>query len=252
MEVMRGVVDSGLDVVLTSAAGRGSWAADVVRARRAGVLLVSCPINAADGRVLARAKVPLVHVDPVDAAWPLSVVATNRAGGAAAARHLLSLGHRRIAVVGGRRDMTCSRARLAGYRSALDLAGVAVDPALVRHADFTREGGYREARELLRLPDRPTAVFAANDEQALGVVDAARAEGLSVPGDLSVVGFDDLPAARWSAPALTTVRQPLAAMGRQAGWMLADLIGGRPPVTDRVELATELVVRSSTARPPGR
>ncbi|MEU4743148.1 substrate-binding domain-containing protein, partial [Actinosynnema sp. NPDC023658] len=178
----------------------------------------------------------------------LSVAATNRAGGVTAVRHLLSLGHRRIGVVGGPRDVLCSRARLDGYRFAHDRAGLAVDPALVRHADFSREGGRREAVELLRLPDRPTAVFAANDEQALGVVEAARAAGLSVPGDLSVVGFDDLPAARWSAPALTTVRQPLAAMGRRAGWMLADLIAGRPPATDRVELATELVVRSSTAR----
>ncbi|MEU4768596.1 substrate-binding domain-containing protein [Actinosynnema sp. NPDC023794] len=252
MEVMRGVVDSGLDVVLSSADGRGtSWATDLVQARRAGVLLVTCPISAAEERVLARAGVPLVHIDPVDAATPdlLSVAATNRAGGTTAVKHLLSLGHRRIGVVGGPRDVLCSRARVDGYRFALGRAGIAFDTALVRHADFTREGGRREADELLRLPDRPTAVFAANDEQALGVVEAARAAGLSVPGDLSVVGFDDLPAARRCTPALTTVRQPLAAMGLRAGWMLADLIAGHPPVADRVELATDLVVRDSTAPP---
>ncbi|WP_425473824.1 substrate-binding domain-containing protein [Saccharothrix saharensis] len=254
MEVMRGVVDSGLDVVLSSAVGRGaSWAADVVRARRAGVLLVTCPISVAEERVFARAGVPLVHIDPVDVAAPdlVGVAASDRAGGVTAVKHLLALGHRRIAVVGGPRDVRCSRARVEGYRVALDRAGIAFDADLVRHADFTREGGRREADALLRRPDRPTAVFAANDEQALGVVEAARSAGLSVPGDLSVVGFDDLPAARRAAPALTTVRQPLAAMGRQAGWMLADLIAGRPPVTDRVELATELVVRDSTA-PPAR
>ncbi|WP_246037712.1 substrate-binding domain-containing protein [Saccharothrix texasensis] len=252
MEVMRGVVDSGLDVVLSSAAGRGtSWATDLVAARRAGVLMVTCPISAAEERVLAHAGVPLVHIDPVDAAAPdlLSVAATNRAGGVTAVKHLLSLGHRRIGVVGGPRDVLCSRARVDGYRFALGRAGIAPDTALVRHADFTREGGRREAAELLRLPDRPTAIFAANDEQALGVVEAARAAGLSVPADLSVVGFDDLPAARRCAPALTTVRQPLAAMGGQAGRMLADLIAGRAPATDRVELATDLVVRDSTAPP---
>lgn len=252
MEVMRGVVDSGLDVVMSSAGGRGaSWATDLVEARRAGVLLVTCPISVAEERVLARAGVPLVHIDPVDAATPdlLSVAATNQAGGVTAVKHLLSLGHRRIGVVGGPRDVLCSRARVDGYRFALGRAGIAPDPALVRHADFTREGGRREAAELLRLPDRPTAVFAANDEQALGVVEAARAAGLSVPADLSVVGFDDLPAARRGTPALTTVRQPLAAMGLQAGWMLADLIAGRTPVSDRVELATDLVVRDSTAPP---
>ncbi len=255
MEVMRGVVDSGLDVVLSAVVGRGtSWADDVVKARRAGVLLVTCPISVAEERLFARAGVPLVHIDPVEAATPdlLSVAATNRVGGVTAVKHLLSLGHRRIGVVGGPRDVLCSRARVDGYRCALERAGIAFEPALVRHADFTRDGGRREADELLRLADRPTAVFAANDEQALGVVEAARAAGLSVPGDLSVVGFDDLPAAHRSAPALTTVRQPLAAMGRQAGWMLADLIAGRPPAADRVELATDLVVRDSTAPPAGR
>jgi LacI family transcriptional regulator len=252
MEVMRGVVDSGLDVVMSSAVGRGpSWAADVVEAGRAGVLLVTCPISAAAHRVLARAGMPLVHIDPVDAGGPdlRSVGATNRAGGVTAVKHLLSLGHRRIGVVGGPPDVLCSRARVDGYRFALDRAGIPADPALVRHADFTREGGRREAAGLLRLPDPPTAIFAANDEQALGVVEAARAAGLSVPRDLSVVGFDDLPAAHRCTPALTTVRQPLAAMGRQAGWMLASLIAGHPPASDRVELATPLVVRASTAPP---
>ncbi|WP_367128476.1 substrate-binding domain-containing protein [Saccharothrix sp. HUAS TT1] len=252
MEVMCGVVDSGLDVVLAAVAGRGpSWAADLVRNRRAGVLLVSCRIDAADQRALARAGVPLVHVDPVDPAGPdlPSVAATNRAGGLAATRHLLSLGHRRIGLVAGPPDVLCSRARLDGYRVALAEAGIAHDPELVRYADFSRAGGHEQARELLRPSRRPTAVFAANDEQALGVLDAARAAGLSVPGDLSVIGFDDLPAASWSSPALSTVRQPLAAMGERAGRMLADLIAGRAPAADRVELATELVVRSSTARP---
>ncbi|MCE6993324.1 substrate-binding domain-containing protein [Saccharothrix sp. S26] len=253
MEVMRGVVDSGLDVVLSSAAGRGtSWAVDVVRARRAGVLLVTCPISVAEERVFARAGVPLVHIDPVDAAAPdlLSVGATNRAGGVTAVKHLLSLGHRRIAVVGGPPDVLCSRARVDGYRFALRRAGLPFDTALVRHADFTREGGRREAAELLRLSHRPTAIFAANDDQALGVLEAARAAGLSTPRDLSVVGFDDLPAARRATPALTTIRQPLAAMGEQAGRMLTDLIAGHLPPTDRVELATTLVIRTSTAPPP--
>jgi LacI family transcriptional regulator len=248
MEVMRGVVDSGLDVVMSSAGGRGtSWAADLVRARRAGVLLVACPISAAEQRVFARAGLPVVQIDPVTPDLP-SVAATNRAGGVTATKHLLSLGHRRIGVVGGPGDVLCSSARLDGYLLALGRAGIACDPALVRYADFSRAGGYRAARELLGLDRRPTAIFAANDEQALGVIEAARSTGLSVPDDLSVIGFDDLPAAWRSSPALSTVRQPLAEMGRQAGWMLDDLIAGRAPATDRLELATELVVRSSTAR----
>ncbi|MFT7841693.1 substrate-binding domain-containing protein [Saccharothrix sp. BKS2] len=249
MELMRGVVDSGLDVVMSSPAGRGpSPVTGLVEARRAGVLLVLCPLDPAERRVFARARMPVVLIDPVDVADPAlpSVAAANREGGVMAAKHLLSLGHRRVGVVGGPRDVLCSTARLDGFRAALARAGAGPDAALVRHADFTREGGYREARELLASPRRPTAVFAANDEQALGVIDAARAAGLSVPGDLSVIGFDDLPAAGRSSPALSTVRQPLGEMGRRAGWLLGDLIEGREPAVGRVELATELVVRSST------
>ncbi|GAA1305858.1 substrate-binding domain-containing protein [Saccharothrix xinjiangensis] len=252
MELMRGVVDSGLDVAMSALGGRDrSLATGLVEARRAGALLVLCPLGADERRVLADARMPVVLIDPVAVPGPElpSVGAANREGGAVAARHLLSLGHRRIGVVGGPRDVLCSNARLDGFRAALARAGVGPDAALVRHADFSREGGRREARELLSLPRRPTAVFAANDEQALGVVDAARAAGLSVPGDLSVIGFDDLPAAGRCSPELSTVRQPLAEMGRRAGWLLADLIEGRSPAAGHVELATELVVRSSTERP---
>jgi DNA-binding LacI/PurR family transcriptional regulator len=119
----------------------------------------------------------------------------------------------------------------------------------VRHGNFHHEGGYDQARALLELPDRPTAIFAGSDEQAFGVIEAARQAGLSVPGDLSVVGFDDLPMARWSSPPLTTVRQPLADMGRMAGRMLHDLITRVELASQRVELATHLVPRASTAAP---
>ncbi|MEJ2853880.1 MULTISPECIES: LacI family DNA-binding transcriptional regulator [Saccharothrix] len=255
VEIIRGVVDSGLHVVVSSAAGQrghSSWAASLVDAKRAGALLVTSQLTAADRRVLAGSRIPVVVIDPVDLPNPdvPSVGATNWAGGLAATEHLIRLGHQRVAVIGGPAGMLCSRARVDGYRAALDRAGLPFDPGLVRHGDFKHEGGFRCATELLRLPDRPTAVFAGNDEQALGVIEAARVAGLSVPNDLSVVGFDDLPVAVWSSPALTTVRQPLTEMGRHAGRMLADLIAGRPVETERVELATELVVRSSTKEPP--
>ncbi|MCF6737754.1 substrate-binding domain-containing protein, partial [Blastococcus sp. KM273129] len=107
-----------------------------------------------------------------------------------------------------------------------------------------------QARLLLDLPDPPTAVFAGSDEQAFGVLEAARQAGLSVPADLSVVGFDDLPMARWSSPPLTTVRQPLADMGRMAGRMLHELITGGQLDSQRMELATSLVPRASTAARP--
>jgi len=145
--------------------------------------------------------------------------------------------------------MLCSLARLDGYRSALNMAGITPDATLVRYGDFHVEGGYRHALDLLESPDRPTAIFAGSDLQALGVLEAARVRGLRVPEDLSVVGYDDVMIARWSSPALTTVHQPLRAMGEEAVQMLLRLRAGEPSVT-RLELATSLVVRNSTAPPP--
>ena len=165
----------------------------------------------------------------------------------AATDHLLELGHRRIATISGPDNYLCSRARTDGYRFALERAGVDHDPSLVRHGDFQHEGGFRCARELLDLDDRPTAIFAGSDQQALGVYEAARRRGMLIPQDLSVIGFDDLPFARWLSPPLTTVRQPLVEMGRVAAEMLGNLIAGSRLRTQRMELATELRVRESTA-----
>ena len=175
--------------------------------------------------------------------------ATNWAGGLAATDHLLGLGHRRIGAIAGPGDYLCSRARIDGYRSALERAGARFDPALVRHGDFQHEGGFMLGGELLSLRERPTAIFAGSDQQAFGVYEAARQRGLRIPQDLSVVGFDDLPVARWVSPPLTTVRQPLAEMGRAAAQMLGEIIEGLPMRSSRVELSTELIVRESTAAP---
>lgn len=140
-----------------------------------------------------------------------------------------------------------SRVRLDGYRAALDQAGIEPDPALIRYGDYSHEPAYRLSLELLRMPDRPTAVFAGNDLQALGTYRAAKECGLRVPEDVSVVGFDDLPFAQWIAPPLTTVRQPLANMAAMAARLLVQLINDEEPETLRVELATRLIVRESTA-----
>jgi len=191
-----------------------------------------------------------VLIDP-DAKLPEPSVATvvGRRG-LATVRHLLRLGHRRIAVIDRSVAMLCSRARIDGYRAALESAGVKVDPALIATGNFHHIGGYQAARGLFELPDPPTAIFAGSDEQAFGVAEAARVTGRRIPEDLSVVGFDDLPISRWVSPPLTTVRQPLAEMGRTAAEMLLTMIDGREPHGRQVELATELIVRSSTAPPP--
>ena len=255
VEIMRGVTGgSELDVVVSTMpteTGPLEWAERLAAAGRAGVIVVTSEFTSAQKLVFQRARMPCVVVDPVDLPDPdvPSVGATNWGGGLAATRHLIQLGHRRIGVIGGPPALLCSRARIDGYRAALEAAGLPFDPGLVRDGTFHHAGGYDAGIELLELADRPTAVFAGSDEQAFGVIEAARVSGLSVPRDLSVVGFDDLPISRWAAPPLTTVRQPLAEMGRVGIQMLQALIEGRDVDTYHVELATSLVVRASTAEP---
>lgn len=227
------------------------WTALPARHHSDGVILVTASVTHAQRAQVERTGAALVVIDPIDLPGNdvPSVGATNWAGGLAATEHLLELGHRRIAAIGGRKEMLCSQARIDGYRAALERAGIEVDRALIRFGDFQHEGGFRCAQELLALPEPPTAVFAGSDQQAMGVYEAARQGGLSIPGDLSVVGFDDLPMCDWLSPPLTTVRQPLEEMGRVAARTLFQLMDGQPLVSPRMELSTELKVRLSTALP---
>lgn len=259
VEIVRGAVAAaqrqGLTVALTSLSEgdeRRVWF-DLITARGTrGIILLLSQLTARQRAELRARRVPFVVVDPRGEPDPeiSSVGVTNWAGGREATKHLLDLGHRRIAVITGPPELLSARARLDGYRAALEVAGVTPGDDWCRRGDFHVEGGYREARELLRLDPRPTAIFAGNDLQALGVLKAAREAGLQVPGDLSLVGFDDLPLGRWSTPALTTVSQPLIEMARLAVQIVLE--SGRDDALPirRVELATHLVVRESTAPPP--
>ncbi|WNV85141.1 LacI family DNA-binding transcriptional regulator [Umezawaea sp. Da 62-37] len=259
LEIIRGVEQvvrpHGLAVTLTEMRGEHTpeslWARQMLARRPVGVIAVSADLSEAQHAQLASRSIPLVALDPTgEPLHPIpSVGATNWAGGLAAARHLLELGHQRIAMINGPGEFLCCRARVDGYRAALDAAGVPLDPELLRAGPFYFETGRDQARELLRLPDPPTAIFAANDLQAFGVYDAARTAGVRVPDDLSVIGFDDLAFTQWSEPPLTTVRQPLLEMGAKAAGFVLDLAAGRQPEADRVELPTKLVVRRSTAPP---
>lgn len=259
VEILRGIEEwcsthglgAAVSAVRHGSARPASWTSALASHDTDGVLLVTSEVTAEQLCQLREDDIPLVVVDPANLpeADLASVGATNWAGGMAATDHLISCGHTRIAAIGGPSEYLCSRARLDGYRSALERAGLRYDPALIRHGNFRHEGGFACGGELLDSDDRPTAIFAGSDEQALGVYEAARQRGLRIPQDLSVVGFDDLPMDRWVSPPLTTVRQPLAEMGRVAADMLGTLIEGLPLATRRVELATELVVRASTAHP---
>jgi LacI family transcriptional regulator len=179
-----------------------------------------------------------------------SVSAAHTSGADQAMRHLLDLGHRRIAQITGPKGWLATEDRRRGYRAALASAGILPGPALEVESIPEIEPGRQAAEQLLDLPERPTAIFAFNDNIAIGALQAARARGLRVPEDLSIVGFDDVEHATIVTPALTTVRQPLAEMGRTAVSLLNRLLERQRFETLHVELATRLVVRDSTAPPP--
>jgi DNA-binding LacI/PurR family transcriptional regulator len=219
--------------------------------RRPNCVLSVAQLSEAEREQLRAKGIPFVVFDPT-AELPDDVPfvgATNWRGGQSATRHLIELGHRRIAMISGPDEVQCCRARLAGYTSALLEAGLPTDAGLVARAPLSREDGYAAARTLLSRPDRPSALFAANDLQALGVYRAARELGLRIPEDLSVVGFDDLPVVAWVDPPLTTVHQPLTEMAVAATELALALGRGEQAPQLGLEIATTLVVRDSTAPP---
>ncbi|MBK3626220.1 LacI family DNA-binding transcriptional regulator [Streptomyces asoensis] len=252
--------DAGLDVVVSAALSRSragrperGWLDKLTVRGSAGVLFNLAELTASQYAWLEHHRTPFVMIDPVVEPPPgvVSVGAANWQGGVTATEHLLALGHERIAVVSGPRRRMCSSARVAGYRSALAAAGVAHRPEYVRNGGFDESLAERRTRELLDLPEPPTAVFVCSDRMALGVCLALAERGLRIPDDVSVVGFDDLPESRWTTPALTTVRQPLAEMAATGLRLLLRMMDGERPEGTRTELSTRLVERSSTAPPRG-
>ena len=216
-----------------------------------GAILVLPEESSQELSTLASHGYRFVIVDPL---WQLDVgipvvSAANSSGASQATSHLLELGHRRIGVISGPEGWTASEERLRGYRAALAGAGVLPDPRLVVYSNFRVDGGWEAAGALLDAPEPPSAIFAFNDSMAIGAVQAARARGLGVPAGLSVVGFDDTSESLIVDPALTTVRQPLAEMGRTAVSILLRQIENRRFEPLRVELETKLIIRASTARP---
>ncbi|MFD1370454.1 LacI family DNA-binding transcriptional regulator [Actinoplanes sichuanensis] len=236
------VSESGLDE-----SDESTW--DDTVSRRPQCVLAVAHLSDAEREELTAKDIPFVVFDPtVELPSDVPFVgATNWTGGRTATRHLADLGHRRIAMIGGPEHVLCCRARQDGYRAGLAASGLPADPDLILNAPLTREAGFAAATRLLRLPDRPTAVFAANDLQALGVYQAAREIGLAIPADLSVVGFDDLPVAELVDPPLTTIRQPLSEMAVAATELAIALGRGEQPPQRGVEIATTLTIRSSTA-----
>jgi DNA-binding LacI/PurR family transcriptional regulator len=222
------------------------------RHRADGVIVVSLQLSRQQLESFRHARVPLVTVDVLAPGVPQTVI-DNVTGGRLATEHLLSLGHRRIGFVGDttRRmsatnlGFTASQHRLTGYRQALAAAGIDYDPALVRRGPYGPANAEALAAELLALPDRPSAIFAASDTQAMGVLTAADRCGIAVPGQLSVIGFDDIESA--ALLGLSTVRQPLEDSGAEGARRLCALLREERIRPLRQQLALDVVHRSSTA-----
>jgi len=227
-----------------------SYVANMVQGMVDGLLLV-LPRNIADYTdTLTRQNFPFVVIDHQGSGDPCpSVGATNWQGGYNATEYLIKQGHKRIGFITGSMDLGCSQDRLKGYRSALRTHHIPEMPELVYEGDFNQPDGYAGASAFLELPIPPTAIFASNDVMAMGVMDAVRNRNLRIPDDISVVGFDNIPQSAMINPSLTTVQQPLEQMGRVATQMLLGILKTPKKDVNRIELPTELIIRSSTSVP---
>ena len=214
-----------------------------------GIIVTSSRVGAMYVPLLSRMRVPIVLLNNQHPSeFVHSVMIANAEAAFEATRHLVGLGHRRIAYLGDRHGHQSDTERFSGYRRALGEAGLPFEPELVVHGDGKPEGAGPAMAHLLALPQRPTAVFCYNDLTALGAMREVFARGLRIPADLSVVGFDDLYISRYLNPPLTTVRQPMRQMGRMAMETLLDLVsGGRRD--HNLKVPGELIVRESTAPP---
>ena len=212
-----------------------------------GVIISPTSSTGTDVGPLLRQRIPMVAVDrrlPVETD---SVFVDNRLGAYEATRHLLASGSRRIACITGPKTAMTAQDRLAGYKDALAEAGLRSSASLIRHADFKDAGGYAAARELMSKPNRPDALFVANNRMTTGALLALKDLAIHVPDEVAIVGFDDLAWADLVNPTISTVRQPTYELGRSAAQMLLDRIGTDDVVGHRtLMLRPELIVRASS------
>lgn len=261
LEVLRGIITEAkphnINVMVAESGDRqhpdSSWVEGIIDRQPIGAILVFSNLTDKERSMFQSHGIPFVVFDPSGnpALDDLSVQADNWMGGVIATRHLLELGHKRIGIITGPDEMLCSRARLDGYSAALAERNIPTSPELITEGDFTTAGGYAQAISLLERPNRPTAIFAGSDLQAMGVYEAARQLGLRIPEDLSVVGFDDVQTAAFLGPALTTVRQPLQDMARAAVRMLVEALSTDDVLQPHIIMPTSLVVRNSTQQLEG-
>ncbi len=250
-EIARGAEEraSAAGYVLLMATGAAATRRAILEDRVDGLLYaIATTENLADVRPVATLPSLLVNRREPDAGP--SVVVDDEAGVATAVRHLIDLGHTRIAHIGGPRAVDTARRRLSGYLGVMRERGLPTPPELVVEARFDELGGATAASRLLRLRPRPTAIVVGNITAAIGALAAVRDAGLDVPADISVIGFHDVPLAPYLSPPLTTVRMPLAELGSQAVDRLLAMIDGQDVDDVVVAARPELVLRGSCAAPP--
>ncbi len=253
-EIIRGIDAelslSNLDLILytthRTSTKEASYIANLAKGMVDGLLLV-LPRNPRDNiGDLTQRKFPFVLIDHQGTGQDCPAVgATNWQGAYKGTEYLINCGHKRIGFITGSMDLGCSIDRLEGYQSALRTHHLPICPELIYEGTFNQQDGFAGASAFLDLPHPPTAIFASNDVMAFGVMDAVHSRGLCVPDDISIIGFDDIPQATLTHPALTTVNQPLEKMGRVATQILLDLLQTPDKKTKRMELPTELIVRDS-------
>jgi LacI family transcriptional regulator len=259
LEVIKGVGkiigESEYDLIIYTSGGpplnrRAAWEQEHV-ALLSGGLTDGCIVVTPSALTFPETA-QVVVIDPQgDGANVPSVVARNRVGALAVMEYLIGLGHRRIGFIGGRPDTLSAIRRRAGYQDGLAAAGIPLAPELMQDGDYTRERGQAAARQLLGQPDRPTAIFAANDQSALGVLDVAQELGVHIPQDVSLVGFDNIPEAAMATPRLTTVDQSIQEMAQLATKLLISMLRGEAPEQQLVKVPTQLVIRDSCQPPAG-
>jgi LacI family transcriptional regulator len=256
-EVARGVEDTsfeqGYSVVLCNSDGnldKELMYTDVLTEMQVdGILFIAAGLSKEHIQTLQQRRTPLIVVDrEIPSVAVDSVLADNTKGGWLATRHLIELGHRRIGCIQGPSDLTPSADRITGYRRAFDETDISIDEEIIVRGNFQHEGGHQAARQLLTNETPPTAIFACNDLMAVGAISAAVEIGYHIPDDLSIVGYDDLPLARFANPPLTTIVQPKHEMGTIAAKMLLERIRDMDAPSQRKMLDTNMVVRRSTTR----
>lgn len=258
-EIIRGtqqaLAEAHCQLVLTNADNwsgeEDNWLPTLINSNIDGIILLLADEHSGCISELQKLHIPFVVVDRLGELGPdiPSVSATNWAGGRTATQYLLSLGHRRIGAILGEQHFASTQDRFAGYRTALESAGIPFDPGLIGYGNYSLATGYEQTKLLLAQTEQPTAIFAFNDEQAAGVYRALHEHRIAVPSQMSVIGFDDTLLAPRLTPPLTTIRQPLFAMGKMAANMLLRLLAGETLESMRVELPTSIVERDSCSAP---